>query len=84
MGWRSVTTLRSAAVMRRRSAVLEEEAAGDLLEDARRFGGVDLDEAEVLLGGEAGEGFGREGGGDDGFDEELGDLFGGGGRRPRG
>ena len=42
-------------------------------------GGVDLDQAQVLLGGEALEGFGGEGRGDDGFDEELGDLFGGGG-----
>ena len=33
--------------------VLQEEAAGDLLEDAGGVGGVDLDEAEVLLGGEA-------------------------------
>ncbi len=59
--------------------VLDEEAAGDLLEDAGGWGGVDLDEAEVLFGGEALEGFGGEGGRDDGFDEELGYLFGGGG-----
>ena len=57
--------------------VLDEEAAGDLFEDAWGVGGGDLEEAEVLLGGEAGEGFGGEGGGYDGFDEELGDFFGG-------
>ena len=38
---------------------------------------MDLDQAQVLLGGEALAGFGREGGGGDGFDEELGDFFGG-------
>ena len=59
---------------------LDEEAAGDLLENARERGGsgLDLDEAEILLGGEAGEGFGGEGGSDDGLDEEFGDLLGGG------
>ena len=38
--------------------------------------GVDFDQAQILFGGEALAGFGGEAGGD-GFDEELGDLFGG-------
>ena len=58
--------------------VLDEHAAGNLLEHARGGGGGDLDKAEVLFGGEAGEGLGGEGGGDDGFDEEPGDFFRGG------
>jgi hypothetical protein len=59
--------------------VLHKEAAGDLLEDARGvWAGVMASRAEVLLGGEAGERLGRERGRDDGFDEELGDLLGGG------
>ena len=36
----------------------------------------DFDQAEILFGGEALQGFGRKGGSGDGFDEELGDLFG--------
>ncbi len=39
--------------------------------------GIDFDQAQVLLGGEAGEGFGREAGRGDGLDEELGDFLGG-------
>ena len=34
---------------------------------------LDFDEAEILLGGEDGQGLGGEGGRGDGFDEELGD-----------
>ena len=64
--------------------VLKQQAAGDLLEDGAERSGADLDEAEVLLGGEAVAGLGSECRGGDGFDEELGDLLGGRGRRPRG
>ena len=53
--------------------VLKEHAAGDLPGDWRGGGGVDLDETEVLFGGEDGECFRGEGGGGDGFYEELGD-----------
>ncbi len=72
-----MTKLRSVSVTRASVGVLEEEAAGDLLEDGGAFAGGDLDEAEVLFGGEAGRASGVKDGGDDGFDEELGDLFGG-------
>ena len=38
---------------------------------------MDFDQAQVLFGGEALAGLGGEGWGGDGFDKELGDLFGG-------
>ena len=58
---------------------LDEQATGDLLKDAGAVGWRDLDKAKVFLGGEAGQGFRRERWCDDGFDEEFGDLLGGGG-----
>ena len=49
--------------------VLNEKAAGDLLEDSRRLRRGDFDQSQVFLGCEAFERVGREGWGDDGFDE---------------
>ena len=57
--------------------VLKEQAAGDVLDDRARRRVADFDEAEILFGGEALAGLGREGGRGDGFDEELGDFVGG-------
>jgi hypothetical protein len=59
--------------------VLQEHAAGDLLDDRLWRAEFDFDEAEILLGGEDGQRFGGEAGRGDGFDEELGDGGGGGG-----
>src|SRR6185437_6255195 len=56
--------------------VLQEQATGNLLEDTRGMRGADFNEAKVLLGGEAGAGFGRERWRGDGFHEELGDFLG--------
>ena len=42
--------------------ILQQQAAGDVLDDGARRGGVDFDQAEILFGGEALAGFGGEGG----------------------
>ena len=55
--------------------VLQQQAAGDVLDDRARRRVADFDEAEVLFGGEAFAGFGGESGRGDGFDEELGDFW---------
>ena len=54
--------------------ILQEKAAGDVLDHRTGRGGVDFDQAKILFGGEDLAGFRREGRGGDGFDEELGDL----------
>jgi len=57
---------------------LDEVAAGDRFDDGLiEAAGGDGEQAEVLLGGEQGEGLGAVGGGGDGFDEGLGDFGGG-------
>ncbi len=57
--------------------VLEEQSAGDVLDDGPGRGGLDFDQAQVLFGGEPLAGFGGEGRSGDGFDEEFGDFGGG-------
>ena len=57
--------------------VLQQQSAGDVLDDGARRGGVDFDQAQILFGGEALAGLGGEGGRGDGLDEELGDFGGG-------
>ena len=59
--------------------VLHEEAAGDLLEDAWGLGRGRSGRGGGSFWRRSARGFRGEGGRDDGFDEELGDLLGGGG-----
>ena len=54
--------------------ILKEQAAGDVFDDRSWWGGFNLYEAKVLFCGKEGVGFRGEGGGGDGFDEELGDF----------
>ena len=77
VGGRQVTTFSSDSVDAAGVGVLQQQAAGDVLDDRPRRGGLDFDQAQVLLGGEALPGLGGEGGRGDGFDEQLGDLLGG-------
>ncbi len=58
--------------------VLNEQAPGDLLEDAWRLGRKYLDEAQILLRGEALQSLGSERWSDDSLDEEPCNLFCGG------
>ena len=56
--------------------VLKEQAAGNVFDDRARRCVADLNEAQILFGRKALARFRGEGGRSDGFDEELGDLFG--------
>ena len=51
--------------------ILHEQATRDLLHHGLGRGGVDFDEAEILFGGEDGDGFRGEGRSGNGFNKEL-------------
>ncbi len=61
VGGRQVTTSSLVLFDAAGVGVLEKQAAGDLLDDGFRRGGVDLDQAEVPFAGEGFAGFGGKG-----------------------